>query len=545
MDVEMEKVAPTAGEDVFTRKKPPEGGSPPQRMSFKEKLMGGKDKQPNKERIDLFDAGKMRVEYVDDNPTLPRIRVDKSIIESMCAPWKEALVVCLLGKRLGYRTMKAKLESTWKPTGGFDLMDVDNGFYLVTFDQEEDKNKVMGGGPWMIFDHYLAVSTWSAEFISPAARVLKTLAWIRIPGLNVAFYDESFLLSVARVLGKPIKVDINTLSGDRGRFARICIELDLTKAVIGRICIEDFWYKVEYEGRHVICTKCGCYGHRSRECKGAPPMKMQKPTTEGVPLKESGSGVPTERQTQATTAGAAAGAQARMEMEVQKSTHENVAPDYSNGPQSQAENRDVASIAVKPNNQNPTMDAAEVEILGDWMTVTKKKKKVLRSGSNNGGTNPGKIAQKEEQRKPTRGKSQAAKTKGVGGGNIPLNMEFRKKEEKVGTPIAIQSTKGTKSGTVGPFTGFPTDFQVGSSSTDWLHSNNKKRRTRPGVNEKRGGPSLGPLQILSHPVGDPTKPVVFGVQQFVEEKAQEHMQCLPEQNVPMPREGGGATPGGE
>ncbi|XP_057418637.1 uncharacterized protein LOC130712838 [Lotus japonicus] len=257
MDVEMERVVTADGEDDLGRKKPPEGGPTHQRMSFKEKLMGTKEKQPAKERVDLFEAGKMTVEYVDDNPMLPRIRVDRSVIEGMCAPWKEALVICLLGKRLGYRTMKAKLDSTWKPTAGFELMDVDNGFYLVTFDKDEDKNKVIGGGPWMIFDHYLAVSTWSPEFISPAARVQRTLAWIRIPGLNVAFYDESFLMSVARVIGRPIKVDINTLSGDRGRFARICVELDLTKAVIGRICIEDFWYKVEYEGLHIICTKCG------------------------------------------------------------------------------------------------------------------------------------------------------------------------------------------------------------------------------------------------------------------------------------------------
>ncbi|XP_057456177.1 uncharacterized protein LOC130747298 [Lotus japonicus] len=250
-------------------------------MSFKEKLMGCKEKQPMKERVDLFDAGKMTVEYVDDNPMLPRIRVDKSVIESMCAPWREALVVCLLGKRLGYRLMKSKLASIWKPASGFDLMDVDNGFFMVTFDREEDKNKVIGGGPWMVFDHYLAVSTWSPEFISPAAKVQRTLAWIRIPGLNVAFYDKSFLMSVVRVIGRPIKVDMTTLSGDRGRFARICVELDLTKAVIGRICIEDFWYKVEYEGLHVICTRCGCYGHRSKECKGAPPEKLKKPATVG------------------------------------------------------------------------------------------------------------------------------------------------------------------------------------------------------------------------------------------------------------------------
>ena len=50
---------------------------------------------------------------------------------SMFAPWKEALVVCILEKKLGYRIMKSKLASTWYLSGGFDMMDVDNGFFMV------------------------------------------------------------------------------------------------------------------------------------------------------------------------------------------------------------------------------------------------------------------------------------------------------------------------------------------------------------------------------------------------------------------------------
>src|ERR1044072_6011565 len=131
---------------------------------------------------------------------------------------------------------------------------------------ETDRDKVIDGGLWMIFYHYPTMVTWSIYFIAPEAKVTKTLAWIRILGLNVSFYDESFLISVAQVIGKPVRVNINTLHGETGRFARICVELDLTKSVYERIMIEDHWYKIEYEGLHIICTKCGCYSHHSREC---------------------------------------------------------------------------------------------------------------------------------------------------------------------------------------------------------------------------------------------------------------------------------------
>lgn len=145
-------------------------------------------------------------------------------------------------------------------------MDVDNGFLMVKFDLVEDKEKVTLGGPWMIFDQYLAITNWSPDFVSPVAKVDCTLVWIRFPGLNLVFYDESFLLAMASAVGRPVKVDRNTLKVERGRFARICVEVDLTQLVVGKVWLKGHWYKVEYEGLHLICASCGCYGHLARSC---------------------------------------------------------------------------------------------------------------------------------------------------------------------------------------------------------------------------------------------------------------------------------------
>lgn len=125
MDVEGEQAPPD--EDLASK------------MSFRDKLMGGAKAPPPKEFIDLVEQGKMKVTLVEGNRILPQITTDKAVLESMCAPWKESLVVCLLGKTLGYRTMKTKLASIWKLSGDFDILDVDNGFYMVKFDIKEDR----------------------------------------------------------------------------------------------------------------------------------------------------------------------------------------------------------------------------------------------------------------------------------------------------------------------------------------------------------------------------------------------------------------------
>jgi hypothetical protein len=94
--------------------------------------------------------------------------------------------------------------------------------------------------------------------------------WIRFPGLNILYYDESVLLGLASIVGTPMKVNMNTLNVERDRFARICVEIDLTLPVFGKINVNDHWYNVQYEGLHIICGRCGCYDHYIQDCKETP-----------------------------------------------------------------------------------------------------------------------------------------------------------------------------------------------------------------------------------------------------------------------------------
>ncbi|PNX59710.1 hypothetical protein L195_g051557, partial [Trifolium pratense] len=210
------------------------------------------------------------------------LHVERTIIEELSVPWKDALVIKLLGKNLGYNTMKNKLESVWNLKGGIDLMNVGNAFYMVKFDGVEDKNKVVNGGPWMIYDRYLAVRHWSPSFNANTAKIDRTMVWIRIPNLNLLYYDESVLWALASMVGTPVKVDLHTLRVDRGRFARMCVELDLTKPVVGRVGVNGEWYHVQYEGLHIICTQCGCYGHILKDCT------QQKTTPSKEPIQNDG-----------------------------------------------------------------------------------------------------------------------------------------------------------------------------------------------------------------------------------------------------------------
>lgn len=275
-------------------KEPPDRGGDGKMMwkkkltvSFKDMVMGKKEAPRVRPKVDLFKEKLARIEYDDGNPLKPMVHISDSVFDGLSAPWQDVLVVSLLGKSISYNVLKERLVRLWKLSADFDMMDIGHDFYMVKFGLEEDRAKVMDEGPWMIFDHYIMVQCWSQDFMSPTVKVDKTLVWIRFPGLNLFFYDESILLALATGVGKPVKVDTNTLDVRCGRFSRICVEVDLTKPVVGKVWMTGFWYQVEYEGLHRICTGCGFYGHLHRDCKKQPedPQPAKQNSGDVLPVK--------------------------------------------------------------------------------------------------------------------------------------------------------------------------------------------------------------------------------------------------------------------
>lgn len=64
-----------------------------------------------------------------------------------------------------------------------------------------------------------------------------------------------------------IKIDLNTASSTRGRFAHLAVSISLTRPLVSQFELDGKVQKVEYEGLLVICFKCGRYGHSSSNCK--------------------------------------------------------------------------------------------------------------------------------------------------------------------------------------------------------------------------------------------------------------------------------------
>ena len=65
------------------------------------------------------------------------------------------------------------------------------------------------------------------------------------------------LREIGNAIRLVLKVDVNSASGMRGRYARICVQIDLYKPLIKMVLIRSLVQEVVYEGIGVLYFGCG------------------------------------------------------------------------------------------------------------------------------------------------------------------------------------------------------------------------------------------------------------------------------------------------
>ncbi|CAN1794997.1 Putative ribonuclease H protein At1g65750 [Linum perenne] len=203
------------------------------------------------------------------------LRLSKEFKDKLCKPWTNTVVIRLIGKSVGYSYLCNRLRSMWKPTGNMHVIDVGLNCFLVRFGDEKDYFKALTGGPWIILDHYLVVQQWDPTFRVSDKLPSKMVVWVRFPHIPIQLYHKQILTSLGNLIEKTVRVDYNTQTAERGKFARIAVEIDLNEPLATGIDLDGAWQRVEYENLPDLCFSCGKVGHRKESC---PSLSPQAPT---------------------------------------------------------------------------------------------------------------------------------------------------------------------------------------------------------------------------------------------------------------------------
>ncbi|KAL4362111.1 hypothetical protein GQ457_04G026880 [Hibiscus cannabinus] len=179
-------------------------------------LVAGKGKITNPDIASAsdFDVVVKKSDYVMSREgVFPSIRFSEKVHEHIDYVLRQAIIVRLLGRNIGYKTLFSRLKALWTPKRIYQLVDLDNDYFLVKFQEEEDYIRVLFEGPWTIFGSYLTVQPWSRSFTTFEAHHSHMIICIRLSGLPYWYYTKSLFRLIAAVIGKVVRVDYNTLEG--------------------------------------------------------------------------------------------------------------------------------------------------------------------------------------------------------------------------------------------------------------------------------------------------------------------------------------------
>jgi len=145
------------------------------------------------------------------------------------------------------------------------------GCYEFHFDSPDDLRRIWSAGTVNLQQALLRLSKWTKDFNRYSQRQIHDSIWIRLIELPQEYWRERTLKEIANAIGTPIDLDGPTHSRAFGHYARILVDIDLSKRVFDEIMAEREGYvfkvEVQYERRPLFCHHCYVIGHNVTTCK--------------------------------------------------------------------------------------------------------------------------------------------------------------------------------------------------------------------------------------------------------------------------------------
>lgn len=242
-----------------------EGGA----RSYKDKLIGeipGAYEQAFGFKSIMEEGVESDDETADLNAGIAAVNLSSERKSKMQSQWTKALIVKVIGRTVGYHFLHSRLVGMWKPTSKLDCVALGVDFFLIKLYLKEDYVKILSGGPWFVGGHFLSIRGWVPNFKPSTASVSSIAVWVRLPELPVEYYEPSILRDLGNAIGPVLRIDTHTTTETRGRFARLCVQVDLEKPLIRVIKCGDLEHPVQYEGIHSMCFSCGRVRHKVKGC---------------------------------------------------------------------------------------------------------------------------------------------------------------------------------------------------------------------------------------------------------------------------------------
>lgn len=188
------------------------------------------------------------------------------------------------------RDLKVKLSALWNPSCPWHLVSLGRDFYEFQFTSYEDMRLAWSMGSINLKLETLRLSKWTNDFNTYAPRQTHAQIWIRIMELPQEYWRQPTLFEIASAVGTPLTLDDTTTQRAFSHYARVLVDIDLSRRLFDEITVErdgyEFKVEVVYECLPSFCPHCVAIGHDLSSCRRLHPVKDSAPVRNTAPIKK-------------------------------------------------------------------------------------------------------------------------------------------------------------------------------------------------------------------------------------------------------------------
>jgi hypothetical protein len=182
---------------------------------------------------------------------------------------------CAVGKLLAERTvgkevLKTPMIRAWQPTGWVSFKTLGPNLFLIEFQHEWDKVRIMEGRPWKFDRDLFSMADFDGRTPPSELEFEKVPFWVRMYDMRLACMSREMGQRIGASMGVVEEVDVDEAGVGWGEFLRVRIVLDVTKPLSrGRFLkLKDrtIWITFRYERIPRFCFRCGVIKHGVGGC---------------------------------------------------------------------------------------------------------------------------------------------------------------------------------------------------------------------------------------------------------------------------------------
>ncbi|XP_019255064.1 PREDICTED: uncharacterized protein LOC109233643 [Nicotiana attenuata] len=189
--------------------------------------------------------------------------------------WNRALIMYVVGNTPTIGAVERFVAAQWGKVRKPKVLYHSDRYFTILLNSVKERDEVLMNGPYTMNSRPVILKAW-AEGFDFNEEVLKTiLLWVKFPKLPLNYWSNKALSKIGSGLGKPLYADTCTTVADRISYARVLIEMDITRTLPGTIKLIDpngkvIEQMVQYDWKPQYCQTCCQTGHSCHN------MKVQK-----------------------------------------------------------------------------------------------------------------------------------------------------------------------------------------------------------------------------------------------------------------------------